>query len=67
MWITTNKKDSKMSYSQSYPHYPQYVDKNEVNKKDNIKQKTKRIFKYKNKATNKNKNRNKRKTIAKKD
>ena len=56
-----------MSYSQSYPHYPQYVDKNEVNKKDNIKQKTKRIFKYKNKATNKNKNRNKRKTIAKKD
>ena len=50
-----------MSYSQSYPHYPQCVDKKQVNKKDNIKQKTTRIFKKK------NKNRNKRKTIAKKD
>lgn len=28
-----------MSYSQSYPHYPQCVDKKQVNKKDNIKQK----------------------------
>ena len=45
LWITTNKKDSKMSYSQSYPHYPQYVDKKQVNKKDNIKQKIKKYFK----------------------
>ena len=44
-----------MSYSQSYPHYPQYVDKKQVNKKDNIKQKIERVFKCKNKATNKNK------------
>ena len=40
MCITDEKKHSKMSYSQSYPQYPQYVDKKQVNKRDNIKLKT---------------------------